>query len=450
MINEFTKQILLILDKNSINDNITKFHNIFLEHINGISLYSNVMQNLLEKYQPTAKSKNNHTYENILYFIEIAKNYVIKDSTFELFKKIEIPKDNPKLQRYGLIPSTNLMKLNKLLSLILNDESKTINSSSLDNIADKLKIGFIVFKHIVYDPIEYNIQSLLSKDIYKKYEQPKEYGINEKVINRFKNINEYPNQKKVTFSTEIINEKATKFYVLETLDGNLYRCLSNKFNNSNIYNISSQLSTIIIQSTKNVKYQLRASSYNSIMINKSLKNMFYGKKFDLRLFDELSQNFDMQLIKSNILNNLMKKIDDIIEIKFDGDLQNNVDVISLLHDTKLYDEFIHSIMLNFEKGKMNTESKNVFTGGKVPFSEIFSTFIIELESSAQKFSKELHDAYMRLQLKNNVFELPKIQKLVEIKDYIKAIMSNSIKLVINESDNLFTSLNYKFYILNYH
>jgi hypothetical protein len=381
----------------------------------------------------------------ILNIIELDKNIILGENTKSIFKKNNATKSNPPLKRFGLLPVTNSLPVKELLNIILAEERKPITHYDFKKLSKSHNIGFIVMNRVVYTPIEFNVRSLIIKSVAKDYIQPDEFGINDKTIDRFKTIRDYPKNDNWDFSTQIYGKESDKFYIIETLDGKNYRCLA-PWIQSKTYGLPRFRVENILQYFSN-NTTTRSSEYHTILSKQSTNNMFLKRAVDIESFTESGALVDSNIIKQYIVKKLYKLIQEIVTKKYKNDIKNSVELSVLIHDENLTSLFSETILLQYNKGAVSEEIKE-FNAGIFPFSEVLSSFLVELQYMTRRFSKEMHDGYSRNPPSNKIYDLPKREKMEIIMKKIHDIIEETVELIIKDGSNIYSSLHTKYLILN--
>ena len=347
------------------------------------------------------------------------------------------------MNTFAFIPITNLYLLTDLIKLMFKLD-KLASKIDLETFSKLHSCCFIVINKIVPNPIEYNIKKLTNQSLL----EPITYGITNKFLEKTKTINPLQNDK-WNFSYEIypnsilqenIEElNILKFYVIETLDGKNYRCLSkNIINNSNekiiyntnyidVLNLLNHIKKINIQN--NILQPTMINYYQNIHIQKSIPHMFLRKKLSLEPMERESK-IDSGLIRNVLFINICKVFDEL-----NYKIKNNDDFNNIIHNEKINDEFVKSIIDMYKTHiKIQTD--------KFPFSEIFITYLAELKKIASMFIRELHDNYNRepiTDFKNSYL----------IREKFENILKKSLEYIITNKSNIYQMISYKNLLLNF-
>jgi hypothetical protein len=402
---------LFIFENNFYNSNERKLE------INEINLEDN------KNDETNNKQLGNRLKENKINKNKINKNKINKNN-------------NPFMNSFSFIPNSNFYPLNKLVKLIFKLD-KIAEKINLENFSKLHNCCFIVINKITPNPIEYNINNLTNKKLI----EPITYGITNKFLEKTKTINPLINNS-WNFSYEIypnsiLNENEDqlsllKFYVIETLDGQTYRCMT-KFINENIYNTNYNSIISLLNHIKtinnNLIYPTLKNYYQNIHIQKSISNMFLRKKLPLEPMEQESK-IDSGLIRNILFINLCKIFDE-----FNSKIQNSDDINNIIHSDEINNEFIRSI-IDLYKTYIKKETDTF------PFSEIFITYLSELKKIASMFIRELHDNYNRDPLTN-------FTNKNMIREKFENILKLSLEYIITDKSNIYQIISYKNLLLNY-
>ena len=235
-------------------------------------------------------------------------------------------------------------------------------------------------------------------------------------------------------------------YIIETLDGDNFRILSPTLFGRN-YSIPKDKVEKIIKFLEHPCEISRISCYHKLLIKKATANMFIGKPLDFETMENNAKDNNMQIIKNELFLKLYGLIQEIIKKDFSSGvkIKSSSEINEIIHDDRI-GELFSSILLKMYEVGFNADNPTNFNAGKFAFSELLSSFIVDLQDSTRKFMKDLHDGYNSNLLPSEVFtskDLPVINKKIEF------LLLNSLENQLNSSDNIYSSLNYKYLILNY-
>lgn len=426
--------------------------------------------NIYEFYMKLVQTYIDHCFKHdkktmfeLLELIEWNKNYILSldIGTTAINHK---SKNEPSVNRFGFIPTTALMNISNLLSVLYQKPIK-VKSNVIDGVGsaeNKIKQlesslksfaeTFIVIFSISSTVIDYNSIKLLNVDIDQKK------GVDSKIIADFDVVREIDTEmsKKSTmqFYYHIINRKyneSSKFYVIETLDYCNYRCLTpwKTFggNYAVTYNKVKYLLSYIestvespTKSTNRYSPHNRAQLYHAQCIQASTQNMFLTRRIDLEEeMQTVNSKVDLHIIRNNIYQKIANYIGFIVE---KSKIQNNVDVNNIIHNSGLRILFIDTLLKNY---KMQYKDLNLNVA-QTAKNEILLSYVSDLEDISRKFMKGLHDQYNRKLPDASVFSgdvKPKIIKIIE------EIVNVVIMQLIGDK-NVYAIVNLKNLLLNSH
>ena len=378
-------------------------------------------------------STNKQDMFKVLSMIEADKDKFLPD--VEQKYTASIYKNQPPIKRFGLMPICESDKLDVILSNILPDASGKID---MERYAAKHKVGFIIIISSVYTPIEYGARLLYNKELFKKLEIDGDAGVNGKVLALFGTIKSMTADKKSSrqkweMSMKIINEDASNFYILESLENSTkdqqFRALAPWLYSSNAlvsrHKIESLLSYINDPHATD-----RITKYQKICMDNALRNMFEHIPVDLEAAMERGKSIDIHVVRNRvyielrgIIHNLIKKIKP----------KTDADVNDIIHDKKLSTKLRLLIM---ELKKMAGHIDHGFLAG-----ELLTGYVIEANYTVRRAMKELHNEYNRNPLK----EIN--EDIVQTK--LDELLMNVTNRIFGENDNIFASLQLKQILLTY-
>jgi hypothetical protein len=347
-------------------------------------------------------------------------------------------KKNPIQYRYGLFPVTKLLPLKELLDLIFAELNAPTPKGEFAAIAKKLNIGIIILNKIVYTPVDFNPRPLIVEEDAKPYIQPNKFGINEKIITRFNTINQLKSTDKWNFSNEIYNESASKFFVLETIDGIHYKALAPWLQSDKYSMARFRVERIIHHNPVS-----RSVEYHTKKTELAIPNMFTKKMLDLESVDERKFDVDSNDIRNSIVDDIMRTISKIRESVYKNGFKNSTDVSNLLHEPEIINTYINSSLIHYAKGSNNYE------GGDFKISEILASFLVMLQETGRRFSRELHNGYARDPLKSEIFTENKDKRDDIVMERILSIVERAMSLIIKLDSNPFVHIYTKYIKLNF-
>jgi hypothetical protein len=210
-------------DKSIVIKNINILTEAVLKNLHAVSLYAFIVQNILTN----CISYNQHTCDYILTKVEIVKNNIMLSSNSDRTNiSTNLIHSNPRINSFGLTPHGNSMQFIDLMKSI---KINAKNISDLTKVAKKENICIVVLNNIIKNPIEFSLWNLVNIDKSKKYTQPPEMGITQKLIDRTGTINFKKAKKteKWNFKTKYYGSIDSEFFiVLENINGQDFRLFS--------------------------------------------------------------------------------------------------------------------------------------------------------------------------------------------------------------------------------
>lgn len=399
---------------------------LYGKYKNATYLYVQIMQGLIRELF----KKDIKLMAKAIELVETRKTEVLAAS-YKLKAEIKRP-SNPMLSRFNLVPATGMMSVNEILERVAVDLQIKTGAKNFRDLVKGSDCGVIIIYKLISDPIEIRSHQLLfpNQPTEQVPTTPNEShpGISKAMVQKYNTIVELTPPKKSKgwdFSGEVIDKKETKRYlVVETLDQIQYRILAPWINAKTGGVLLGKFRVErLIRALQAEKIEpTRPSVYNRAVSYATAKNMFlkrpvdldtYGKFSDLpshRLFQEVSQKILIQMSKNW---GRTKKL---------GKFELN----DIFHDQEYAEILKKSVMTNYRDVCTN----DVINAPKNIFGEIFTSFLVEMERSAVKLMKELHDAYLKL---------PAEVDKQECEDLIVKILT----MIVKPHDNIYAALEYK-------
>lgn len=435
LINDDLIEILLNIFKfDSSKDDtplLAHLQEIFHKYRNTVPLYANFIQKYIDYLYDLQNAEAKKLMYYVLEMVETDKDFLMSGYA-ENQLVANITKHNPSYKRFGLFPNTESLPLSDIFSIIIpnSNKYKTLEQLSKD-------FGVIVFTKIVPIPVEYNARKLLEND--NSIPQTGNVGINKVLIERFRTI-KYTDDKhhKYDFSIDIHNENAEIFYIFDTLDGTKYRVLTT-FMNTKVYDVKRFRIKLLLKYLSNEHQPDRVVNYQELAINKSINCMFAEKVMPSDYFDENKES-DTPLIRNELYVKLTKYLYNEVSKKKP---KSQSDMNMLIHDDKLKIIFIDALYNLYQI------SGNRLGDSKFPTGELMTSFLVGLNDLSRQFFKLLHDNYNREPLGDDVFKLKVEDRNQHIEKKIEADILKCLKLLISDNDNVFSSVNYKYGLLNF-
>ena len=420
------------LNKSDVINEYEQIYKLFSSHNNATYLYANLLDKSINYYWKEARDIS----YVLLSHVEDAKNKVL---TTTLSTKVN-NNDNPPLLTFNFIPVTRVDNLKNTLEQAMNIEfTHNINEKELKTIASNHKCCFIIYNKIVTNPISYNIRQLTDISIAKNYVQPSTIGVNDKLIEKYEIISRH-GEGKWNWNKLIYGDvDCDKFYVLNCLGKNLYRIMAPWYKPTEFVLPKFRVKHLL----KNISIS-RSSNWHNLCQLKAKKNMFLGRYLDVDNLIVESKDVDSNRLKLSISIQIMKTINDIIDKKYKHGklLIDNNGMSDLLSGIEIKNMFMHTIIDQFVNLRMKQSN--------FPFEEIMVTYLADLNEMTKRFSKDLHDQFVKDPVPQIVFEKEHITDKVDdinnkIEDYLKITLDN----LITEKSNIFQAMFLKNYLLNF-
>ncbi len=381
------------------------------------------------------------TCDYILTQVDAVKKSIMVNDT--KLGPINLYNKNPHMKTFGLTPYTKLMTMPHLTKYLFG------NSMTPDAISKKEKLCVILITRIITKPIQFDLNNLINQYYIKKYEQPDEYGINETMIEKFKNMS-FVNDKRAkwNFSIKIIGSEYDNCIVFEQLSATMYRSL-NKF----VYDheILGGGSRKIIKKDKlinlinyaNDKCRIHnetvVSSYNAIQEEKIIKNMFLPIKFDVSQISLASKIVQSDFVRNEINIKLKKQVFKLFtKLNSKGKIKNNRDIAGIIHDESLSNILYSVLIEQYDLYMFKNKEKTQF-----PLSETLKSFLSELEHINGDFKRRSHDIYITKKIDQKIYADSESNKQRTLLAFIYDIIELTTLKIITNNRNIYQQLLYK-------
>ncbi len=390
-------------------------------------LYAQIMQGLIR----VLFKKDIKKMAKVMEIVENRKN-VLLSLPYKI--KPEIKRDNnPLLSRFGLVPATGMLTIKDILERAAVELQIKTGSKNFRELHKNSGCGVILLYKLTTTPIEIRSHQLLYPNTQEELEQSAQKeshpGISKELVQKYNTIVELSNKnKKWDFSGEIIHGKTTERYlVVETLDQTNFRVLAPWINAKSGGIILGKFRVErLIAVLENDKIQpTRSTLYNRNLNYATCSNMFLKKPIELNAYGKFTDVPSHKLFQNVSLKLTARMTKNWGRTKKLGKMELN----DLFHDPEYAEIFKKCIMENYK----DICSDDVTNASKVIFGEIFTSFLIEIERSAIKLMKELHDAYLKL---------PAEFEKQECEDLFLKILG----MILKPHDNIYAALEYKNYL----
>lgn len=421
---DYAKEACNLIKKSEDKIKAIQEHNkLFRQNNYYVKIYSLILQTCLDDFFVIDK---NISYK-ILDIIEDDKKYILTKN-LDSHKKAIKSKNLPQT-RFGLIPMSDVYPLHELLPIITAEEQKIVTGTDLEKISKKIEAGFVVINSVTPSSIEYNIIPLIDDRVAANYAQTTNQGVNQKIIKRYDTIKELPSKNKWNFSIDIYNGDATKFYVLENMNGTLYRCLA-PWQRASKYSVPYHKISLLLNYTPK---PTKAHGYQQLAIKNIMNNMFFGRFINASTFEsKVIKDVDSSSLRAAAVSAIIKITDKFISKKPKAE-----EIHELFHSREIADVYVKSLISELIVNEKNME-KDKFT------PEILVSFLSELYFIYDKFLSDLHTYHYKNPVKTEDL-VNDDRTLIYIKNVVETVVNNTIKL----DTNLMTAIYYKYLLMNY-
>ena len=416
----------------------------FIKYEKSINLYTHILQILLDQ---SFENKEMKDFTLIINMIEKDKDYFITRNYKNKLNSKDLHLSNPPLKKFNMIPVSKIMTFDEICKKLFDIK---INADNIDkNITEycnKNNICIIILNHVTFDPVVYDINNLMSTS----EKQLPNIGINKKIIEKYKNIITFNDKHDYDISYKIYGSTDyNMYYIIEKIANDSYRILST-YLNFETFMLPKNKIVHLLEYFNNENRPNRISCYHKELIKNSSKNMFLPRILKLEDIEERSENIDIQIIKMDIYFKVFNYIKNIIDTKYDkgGNINSSIDINNIIHD-KMIKDIITNAILSLYKNSQKMHEISTFSGGQFPFNEVLASFLTEISIITRKFIKNLHDEYNRNKIDKSIFSLPKDKKINMINTKIEEMINNSINAIIDNKENIYSIIKFKYLILNF-
>jgi len=433
-------------DENLSQKNILKYishvQKLFYKNIHSIDLYSNLISSILEKIK-SLYPENHNLYYDILHLIENDKTYIlslINNKPTKSSKSVEL---NPYYKTFGLIPLTNLLKIEEISNMIFN---KSLKVKDFIKECKNKDYGLIIIKKYTKNPISYKTVQLLDWNLYKKFTNmhKKTYGVDEYILSQYKIMEYIDVNTKWDFSIETyilkfnnFEEEKNKYtIILDSLAPDLYRINTNFLSTNNYFVKISSIKELYKHCKK--KEPSRIGNFNNLCIKKSKDIIFNPIKHDLEKVKEISSIVDPKYLRNEIYINMLDEFNN--SLKHYKNIKDNYTYAKIIHNEKFLAIFSDILIREFYSYLYNTY--NDYTSKHIQISEIISSFMNVIYINQRIFVKEIHDYF-----KNNLFDFTQDNILIKLKMHFDEMIRYVLDKIITLDNNIYQMILYKINLL---
>lgn len=366
---------------------------------------------MIEVLRETIKHVNGDSKQRLLDLIEQQKNILFNSQRLVL--KYRGPQSP--LVRYGLCPKTLSMPIWELFELIgAKWRSKTDIKDNFRQLATELHSHIFVIDKIASSPIEFDIRGLVSIEYITQNDLKTNptNGLNKKILERYNTIKELPtgNTLMKFAVTRFLIPNAKQAYIIETLNGNLYRLMSNT---KELYaDIDSVRGLINGLSTRPIVY---GHLHEMDIINKCFDEKSH---IILNAYNEQVHAAPASyIVKEKVISDFMEEYEKVINQHIPISPSEFRDMVTgntnSINEILLY-RLSHSIKTP-EKGR----------------AEYIITYMAKFDGIIRQFIKVLENKYNMYSISELLF---KERTGNDLKQYLLAICKDIIVKVVNELD----------------
>jgi hypothetical protein len=433
-------------NNNLSEENVIKYikyiQKLFYKNIYSIDLYSNLVSSILDKIK-NLYPENNNLYYDILHLIENDKTYILSLINNKLTKTSKSVELNPYYKTFGLIPATNLLKIEEISNIIFKKSLKM--KEFLDECKNK-NYGLIIIKKHTRNPISYKTNQLLDWNLYKTFTSMHKntYGIDKYILSQYKVIENINTKTKWDFSIDKYILKFNNFeedknkytIILDSLAPDLYRINTNFLSSKNYF---IKIGSIFeLYKYCNSKESSRIGNFNNLCIKNTRNIIFNPIKYELDKVKEISSIVDPKYLRNEIYINMLNEFNNLL--KHYKNIQDNYTYAKIIHNEKFLGIFSDILVREFYSYLYNTY--NEYTTGHIKISEIISSFMNVIYINQRIFIKEIHDYF-----KNKLFDFSQDNILIKLKMHFDEMIRYVLDKIITLDNNIYQMILYKINLL---
>ncbi len=437
------------VNMDKIEEQISNINQLFRKYPITIDLYAQSMKDML--YNPHYRSAR----QLILSLVEEDKAFVLQPTAaMRAVKSTKKGKQNPFLRGFGLVPSRKFRTLNELFPKIIKKESAS--DAAFKKIAKETKTSIILLQNITSNPVSHELWDLIDIGRTKNLDlsESKNPGLTVNMINKTKTICILtPDKKKWIFSSYKLFGQldSNKFYIIETPNNKSYRFLApwvtmqmveGKENNLvPRHKINGLLNYLGILDKSKISEIDRIVIYQKNHA-KALEKMFLiGERPDMKdLIVNSRMEIDAVKIQDKCWFNIKKIVQSIIKT-----VKNPFEQIgTVVYDDRIFDTFVETINDFFMKyyKKIERIDEEYL---KLPFSEVFSTYLHDIGKVRNDFYKALQNEYRKRENENRA-EMDSLTSKVKLMIYIEKIIKAALQELVSNDQNIYQEMAFKYNI----
>lgn len=409
------------------NQTIEQLNDLLRKYPSATNLYVEATTKLMEKLH-----NNKIVFHHVLDSVEQMKNELL-DMKEPLLSRQQ---NDILLTNYRLVTCSKTMLLREMFES-LNAEFKFDKQPvTFAEFYKKTGCGVILMRRITPVPIEFRSYQLLfpltkpiinaSTDAWP-VEKESHPGVNNDIIRKNKTIFDLAKSKKWDFSNEIIGDDASKFIIVETVDGESHRFLAPWLIAKNTYTVPKHYVKKMMEDMKSkIRRRHRSTNVAAHQCNAGIGNMFMKRQLDHDKFDNfinLPTHKLLQVLQSMVISHMRSLCDKkkmTRELLYDVFHTPEIQIIV----QKISFDLIDEICLQ----KISDVDEDIR-------KHLYTNFLVMLTKFAANIIKNMHDQY--LSISND--------ELKEFEFYEK-IVTEIIEISINHRDNIYAELQYMLYL----
>jgi hypothetical protein len=417
------EEFISSVEFNTSIESLNKYRELFYELPEGNLEYDNFMSKAIDD----AFSTDKRLHYMLMNMLREDKSRIFGNNTTRVKKSVE--KNNPFNSRFKLIPISEFFDEKTILKKILTAYSIDVKANSWKSVASACSCVIRCLYKMINQPHVYELSKVNSLHT----DDSAVLGCSNNTVERFSCITQQENTD-WNFSIET-HGSSDNSVVCETFDGVHWRFLA-PWPNYAIKIPNSFLHVLINYSLINSI----AEKYQAAVFSASHNNFYLGKKLAMESFTSAYTDVEVGILRDKIV----KGINEYIVREFHKTPKNNLEVNEVIHADDLREHFESVVCGLFKQG--SNDAMLDFNGGDFAFGEVLSSFISTLQVLSRRFMRELHTRYNANPLTNDDFD-GDIRMLILKK--IEGICVEILELLLPVEENVFTSTQMKYLIMNF-
>lgn len=407
-----------------------------------VDVWVNLAQQLIDRYF-TQGPDGKRIVHYIMDRVEQQKNTALKSiHTTQLSKKdAQLIKNNPPLTRAGILPQSLCMTVAELCVYYNCSPCKTIKQ--FISVMLKKNIGIIE----IHNQLPGNIEMTIANLVDRSSQIPTTNGVSQEYIKRTKIS--VPLDSTV-YDFTIVHHGPTyeSCTVIETLDGKHWRsCSPWPLTGAKTFPTSRAAHFLAMNDMthgNDSHFISRAEAYQIHAQQAAFASCFLRRPLTLDIIERSSKEVPLQVTKNMIYitihNEVMGNIKGIID-----SAAHDVQHVKRLIITELIAEPVILAITNALLVAGDTAAPYraaEFNAGKFPASELLSTYIVQLMVVHKQYVKQVERHVNEMNIAPNM-------DAIKFKTAVEECMVEIVDSILDERDNIFTTANYKYMIMNF-